>query len=113
EGVVRVGNNVKTPGMKIWEWGQNSSFDTNPFAKGNSARPYIELWAGVSKHFFNPATLRAHGTLSWHEAIVPTMDLGNVTNANTNGAGHVHVGSSGDVSARVFATEVGKRLHVK
>lgn len=43
EGVVRVGDNTETPGMKFWEWGQNNSFDTNPFKKGDSARPYIEL----------------------------------------------------------------------
>lgn len=111
EGVVRVGDNTKTPGMKIWEWGQNASFDTNVYAKGNSARPYIELWAGASTHFFTPATLKAGETLSWTESFIPTMDLGDVTNANTNGAAHVGVDAAGNVEARVFSTQFGQILN--
>jgi hypothetical protein len=110
EGVVRVGDNTKTPGLKLWEWGQNASFDTNPYSKGNSARPYIELWAGASGKFFSPATLKAGQTLAWTETYLPTMDLGDVTNANANGAAHVDVDESGAVSGRLFSTEIGQRL---
>ncbi|SDJ22707.1 DUF5107 domain-containing protein [Nonomuraea jiangxiensis] len=110
EGVIRVGDNAKTPGMKFWEWGQNGSFDTNVFSKGNSARPYIELWAGVSMKFFTPATLKAGQTLSWTETFLPTMDLGDVTNANTNGAADVKVDASGNVTGRLFSTAIGQEL---
>lgn len=110
EGVVRVGDNTKTPGMKFWEWGQNNSFDTNPYEKGNSARPYIELWAGASMKFFRPATLKAGQTLSWTETYLPTMDLGDVDNASVNGAADVNVDGSGAVSARLFSTVIGERL---
>lgn len=110
EGVIRVGDNTKTPGLKLWEWGQNNSFDTNPYSKGNSARPYIELWAGASSHFFVPATLKAGQTLAWTETFLPTMDLGDVTNANANGAAHVAVDGSGAVSGRLFSTEIGQQL---
>ncbi|MEU5994602.1 DUF5107 domain-containing protein [Spirillospora sp. NPDC047418] len=111
EGVVRVGDNTKTPGMKFWEWGQNNSFDTNPFSKGNSARPYIELWAGVSGKFFSPAVLKAGQTMSWTETYLPTMDLGDVDNANANGAADVNVDASGTVTARLFSTAIGQRLN--
>ncbi|WP_051759202.1 DUF5107 domain-containing protein [Herbidospora cretacea] len=110
EGVIRVGDNKKTPGMKFWEWGQNNSFDTNVYSKGNSARPYIELWAGASPKFFTPAVLPAGQTLSWTETYLPTMDLGGVTNANANGAAEVKVDASGTVTGRLFATAIGKRL---
>lgn len=110
EGVVRVGDNTKTPGLKFWEWGQNKSFDTNPFTKGDSARPYIELWAGASMKFFRPATLKAGETLSWTETYLPTMDLGDVDNANVNGAADVNVDASGKVSGRLFSTAIGQRL---
>src|ERR1700754_1282694 len=64
EGVIRTGDNTRTPGMKFWEWGFNGSFNTSPYSKGNSARPYIELWAGVSPEFFTPDTLPAGGSQS-------------------------------------------------
>ncbi|GAB1817104.1 DUF5107 domain-containing protein [Herbidospora sp. RD11066] len=110
EGVIRVGDNTKTPGMKFWEWGQNNSFDTNVYSKGNSARPYIELWAGASPKFFTPAVLKAGESLSWTETYLPTMDLGDVTNANAHGAAEVKVDASGQVTGRLFATAIGKRL---
>ena len=110
EGVVRVGDNKKTPGLKLWEWGQNASFDTNPYSKGNSARPYIELWAGASDKFFSPATLKAGQTLSWTETYLPTMDLGDITNATAHGAADVKVDASGNVRGRVFPTDIGQRL---
>ncbi|GAA2153471.1 hypothetical protein [Actinomadura napierensis] len=111
EGVVRVGDNAKTPGMKFWEWGQNNSFDTNVFSKGNSARPYIDLWAGASMKFFSPATLKAGQTLSWTETYLPTMDLGDVTNVNANGATEVKVDASGTVTGRLFSPAIGQKLH--
>ncbi|TKK83964.1 DUF5107 domain-containing protein [Herbidospora galbida] len=110
EGVIRVGDNKKTPGMKFWEWGQNNSFDTNVYSKGNSARPYIELWAGASPKFFTPAVLKAGQTLSWTETYLPTMDLGGVTNADADGAAEVKVDPSGAVTGRLFATAIGERL---
>ncbi|GLW08980.1 hypothetical protein Misp01_41100 [Microtetraspora sp. NBRC 13810] len=110
EGVIRVGDNTKTPGLKFWEWGQNKSFDTNVYSKGNSARPYIELWAGASPKFFTPAILKAGQTLSWTETYLPTMDLGDVTNANANGAAEVKVDASGNVTGRLFSTGIGQRL---
>jgi hypothetical protein len=109
EGVIRTGDNTKTPGMKFWEWGFNGSFNTSPYAKGNSARPYIELWAGVSSEFFTPDTLAAHGSKEWTESFAPSMGMKNVTNATRNGQGLIEF-SNGRVDARVWPTLVGQRL---
>lgn len=111
EGVVRVGDNTKTPGMKFWEWGQNGSFDTNIFRRGSSARPYIELWAGTSPAFFTPATLAPGATISWTETFMPTQGLADVTNATADGAAHVRfTDEGGSVLARadVFTTRIGE-----
>jgi hypothetical protein len=113
EGVVRVGDNKITPGMKFWEWGFNNSFDTSIFTRGQSARPYIELWAGTSPRFFTPDVLKAGETKSWTETFMPTMDLADVTNANRNGAAHVRFSGEGDrvsVTGDVFSTRIGSRL---
>lgn len=113
EGVVRVGDNRVTPGMKFWEWGFNSSFDTNVFSRGQSARPYIELWAGTSPRFFTPDVLQPGQTKSWTETFMPTVDLANVTNANRNGSAHVGFDSQNGrttVTGNVFTTRIGERL---
>jgi hypothetical protein len=113
EGVVRVGDNKTTPGMKFWEWGFNNSFDTSIFARGQSARPYIELWAGTSPRFFTPDVLQPGETKSWTETFMPTMELADVTNANRNGAAHVKFSDAGErvsVTGEVFPTRIGSRL---
>jgi hypothetical protein len=116
EGVVRVGNNDVTPGMKFWEWGYNSSFDTNIYRNGSSARPYIELWAGTSNRFFEPATIAPGATTSWTETFMPTMDLAGVTNATTAGSAQVAFQRNGGqltVRGDVFSTRIGDDLRVK
>ncbi|WP_100414860.1 DUF5107 domain-containing protein [Mumia flava] len=116
EGVVRIGENDKTPGMKFWEWGYENSFDTNIYDNGHSARPYIELWAGRSNKFFQPATIAAGDTIAWTETYQPTMDLANVTNANGDGAAQVAFSGSGDdvtVRGDVFSTRIGEELTVR
>ncbi|WP_370615182.1 DUF5107 domain-containing protein [Mumia qirimensis] len=116
EGVVRVGDNDVTPGMKFWEWGFANSFDTNIFKNGSSARPYIELWAGVSNKFFEAKTIGAGETISWTESYLPTMDLANVTNANEAGSAEVAFSGTGanrTVRGDVFSTRIGERLGVR
>jgi hypothetical protein len=41
EGVVRVGDNRTTPGMKLWEWGYPASFNGNINDKSNPRRPAL------------------------------------------------------------------------
>ncbi|UWP80335.1 DUF5107 domain-containing protein [Dactylosporangium fulvum] len=116
EGVVRVGDNKVTPGMKFWEWGFNSSFDTNIYRNGSSARPYIELWAGTSDRFFQAAKIAPGATTSWTETFLPTMDLAGVTNANKAGAAEVafqRTGGKLTVRGDVFSTHIGQNLRVE
>ncbi|MFJ2034258.1 DUF5107 domain-containing protein [Streptosporangium sp. NPDC087985] len=116
EGVVRVGDNKVTPGMKFWEWGYNSSFDTNIYRNGSSARPYIELWAGTSGRFFEPAKIGPGATTSWTETFLPTMDLAGVTNASKAGAAEVafqRTGGQLTVRGDVFSTHIGEDLRVE
>lgn len=108
EGVVRVSENDITTGMKFWTWGFNSSFDTNPYSKGNSGRPYVEPWGGVTDRFFLPDVLGPGETKSWTETFMPTQDMYSITNANEHGAALVAFGDDGTVSGHVFPTDLGR-----
>jgi hypothetical protein len=108
EGVLRIGDNAKTPGMKYWEWGFNGSFATNPYSKGNSGRPYVELWSGVSREFFVPDVLQPGEVKQFDQAFMPTMDMKDTTNANADGAGLIEFPGDRRVTARVFSTHVGR-----
>ncbi|SDU12713.1 DUF5107 domain-containing protein [Jiangella alkaliphila] len=108
EGVIRVSENDITTGMKFWTWGFNSSFDTNPYSKGNSGRPYVEPWGGVTDRFFLPDVLGPGETKSWTETFMPIQDLYSVTNANEHGAAVVDFGEDGTVSGHVFPTDLGR-----
>jgi hypothetical protein len=109
EGVVRVGDNQITPGMKLWEWGYPASVNVDLNDKSDPHRPYIEMWGGVSPRFFTPDTLAAGATKTWTESYLPTMGLADVTNANANGAAWVRATGSA-VSADVFSTRVGSQV---
>jgi Domain of unknown function (DUF5107) len=83
EGIVRVANNIATPGLKIWTWGFPSiANEADARQNPNPAQPYVELWAGVSDQFFHSAQLPALGELSVPETYSPTVGLNNVTDAN-------------------------------
>jgi hypothetical protein len=110
EGVIRVAPNDVTRGMKFWAWGYNASFDTNPYTKGNSARPYMEPWGGTPEAFFIADTLAPGETKAWTETFLPIVDLHDVTNANRNGAARVEIDAAGSASAYVYPTIVGSRV---
>jgi hypothetical protein len=97
EGLFRIADNSVTPGLKMWTWGyQQSQIDpTDPNNAANSARPYIELWGGVSHEFFTPATLAAGAGKQWTESYLPTVGLDQVTAASADGAAYVSAQTSG------------------
>jgi hypothetical protein len=98
EGMLRIADNSgSTPGMKMWTWGyQQSQIDPTAVANAaNSARPYIELWGGVSHEFFTPATMAGGATKQWTESYLPTVGLDEVTSASADGAAHVYAQASG------------------
>ncbi len=83
EGLIRISENVITPGVKIWAWDYDQSQNIDPFLNPeNVKRPYIELWAGHSKEFFEPAYFSANTKKSWKEIYAPTVGLSNITHVN-------------------------------
>jgi Domain of unknown function (DUF5107) len=85
EGIIRIADNKVTPGLKMWTWGFPSfTNETDARKDPNEARPYVELWAGVSDQFFHRAQLPARGEVSIPETYSPTVGMSNVTAANEN-----------------------------
>lgn len=86
EGIIRISDNIETPGMKFWTWGKdevdNDMFDISNGGKDN----YIELWAGVSEAFFSNASLNANESNSWKESYAATYNLESITSINTHAA---------------------------
>lgn len=85
EGIIRIADNTITRGLKMWTWGYPSfTNETDARRNPNEARPYVELWAGVSDQFFHRARLPALGEVSVTETYSPTVGMSNVTQANEN-----------------------------
>ena len=85
EGIIRIADNTITPGLKMWTWGFPAfTHETDARTDPNEARPYVELWAGVSDEFFHRASFPALGEVSIPETYSPTVGMSNVTHANEN-----------------------------
>lgn len=85
EGIMRIADNKVTPGLKMWTWGYPSfTNETDARKEPSEARPYVELWAGVSDQFFHRARLPARGEVSVAETYSPTVGMSKVTHANEN-----------------------------
>src|SRR5882724_11865903 len=85
EGIIRIADNTVTPGLKMWTWGFSAfTHETDARADPNEARPYVELWAGVSDEFFHGASFPALGEVSIPETYSPSVGMRNVTHANEN-----------------------------
>ena len=85
EGIIRIGDNKVTPGLKMWTWGFPSFTNQTDARKDpNEAQPYVELWAGVSDQFFHSADFPAAGEVTIPETYSPTVGMSNVTHANDN-----------------------------
>ncbi len=76
EGLFRISSDQSTtPGMKFWTWGDQQGLSADPTDFYNAARPYIELWSGVSQEFFEDAFLGANQSTSWTETYLPTVGI--------------------------------------
>ena len=84
EGIFRIADNTLTPGLKIWTWGYPHSTAVDPLTTADESRPYVELWAGVTREFWQRTTLAAQGRLEIEEVYSPSVGLANVTHANGN-----------------------------
>jgi hypothetical protein len=112
EGIIRIANNTVTPGLKMWTWGFPSfTNETDARKDPNEARPYVELWAGVSDQFFHRAKLPAQGEVSIPETYSPTVGMSNVTAANENILINSSATASG-VNLQFFSIEPATPLRV-
>jgi hypothetical protein len=98
--------------LKMWTWGfQAFTNETDPRKEPNEARPYVELWAGVSDQFFHRARLPARGEVSIAETYSPTVGMNNVTDANESILVNLSAGTSG-VNLQFFSIEPAAPLRV-
>ena len=105
DAVFRISNNAgKTPGMKFWTWGAQQGLNANHENFYHQARPYIELWSGLSTQFFEDASLAANEEKSWVETYLPTVSMDNFSVVNENGALHLEAisGENERFETRVF-----------
>ena len=112
EGIIRIADNMVTPGLKMWTWGFPSfTNETDPRKDPNPQRPYIELWAGVSDQFFHSAEFPASGEVSIAETYSPIVGMNNVTHANENILVNLAAEAS-DVELQFFSIEPAAPLRV-
>ncbi|MEH2622116.1 hypothetical protein V1292_000171 [Bradyrhizobium sp. AZCC 1719] len=112
EGIIRIADNTVTRGLKMWTWGFPSfTNETDARKDPNEARPYVELWAGVSDQFFHRAKLPARGEVSIPETYSPTVGMSNVTHANENILINFSAVASG-VNLQFFSIEPATPLRV-
>jgi hypothetical protein len=112
EGIIRIADNAVTPGLKMWTWGFPSfTHETDARKDPNPARPYVELWAGMSNQFFHSASFPARGEVSFPETYSPTVGMSNVTDANENIL--VNLSAEGSrVNLQFFSIEPAEPLRV-
>ena len=112
EGIIRIADNKVTRGLKMWTWGYPSfTSEADARKEPTEARPYVELWAGVSDQFFHRAQLPALGEVSIPETYSPTVGMSNVTAANENILINFSVAASA-VSLQFFSIEPATPLRV-
>jgi hypothetical protein len=98
EGIFRIADNSITPGLKLWTWGYAQSINVDPSAPTSAAvgaRPYFEMWGGVSHKFFDTATLSAGGRKRWTETYLVTNGLDAVSAASPHGAAYLQTATVG------------------
>jgi len=84
-GVLRVSDNVETPGLKLWTFGPQS-LNINLNDGDEWLRPTIEMWSGVTPEFWDRGTMSANQVRQWRESYFPTLGLREVTSASEYGA---------------------------
>jgi hypothetical protein len=93
-GVLRTIDNISmSPGMKIWGTGENYGM--------------FELWSGNSSEFFVDSFLSPFEVKTWKEYFIPTVDLSDISHANSHGAAQadLNIGSlTGSIDLSVFST---------
>jgi hypothetical protein len=104
--ILRVSDNTKTPGLKLWTFGKQS-LDVDIDDSQQWLRPTIEMWHGVTPEFWNRGSLSANEVRSFSERYFPTFGLREITAASEYGAVNLsHSASGSDTTLRAAATLV-------
>jgi hypothetical protein len=93
-GLLRVSDNVKTPGLKLWTFGKES-LNVDLSDSEQWLRPTIEMWYGATPEFWNRGTLAAGEVRQWHEDYFATLGLEEITAASEYGAVYLSASASG------------------
>ncbi len=97
-GIVRVADNTKSPGLKLWTFGKTSvSIDMNDPTQW--FRPTIEMWHGITPEFWSRGTLAANEVRQCAQSFFPTMGMKEITAANEYGAIYLSSSKSGSDTA--------------
>jgi hypothetical protein len=92
--ILRVSDNVETPGLKLWTFGKQSlSADVNVASEW--LRPTIEMWHGVTPEFWARDTLSANEVRTWSDRYFSTLGLPEITAASEYGAAYLSRSASG------------------
>jgi hypothetical protein len=110
EGIFRIGDGSVTPGMKIWTWGHPQTDGLDPFAGPDEARPYIELWAGLTREFFERTEIGAGEEIRVDAVYAPTVGLAGVTHATEDVLVDLTVDDDGGIGAAVFGLTPGAEV---
>lgn len=98
-GVLRVSDNVQTPGLKLWTFGRGS-LDANLADSTEWLRPTIEMWHGITPEFWERGSFAPNEVKQWTESYFATFGLREVTAASEHGA--VQLSSSAAGADTVF-----------
>ncbi|NJN81967.1 MAG: hypothetical protein HC802_06560 [Caldilineaceae bacterium] len=82
EGIFRIADNRRTPGLKIWTFGYPNSAAVDPRGSVSFDRPFIELWAGVTRKFGVKLPLAASERMGISESYAPSVGLDSVSHAS-------------------------------
>ena len=105
EGVIRVGDNDTTIGLKIWTWGYESTAIEPDLYMFDERRPYIELWAGLSPEFFTPTFISSGDEVSFEEHYIPSMGMSNVSHASADYLANFYLDDLANIVLQVFSVD--------
>lgn len=83
--ILRVSENQRTPGLKLWTFGKQSlTADIDDASEW--LRPTIEMWHGVTPEFWKRGSLAGSETRTWTDRYFATFGLRDITAASEHGA---------------------------
>jgi hypothetical protein len=113
EGLFRIADNSQTPGLKLWTWGYPQSMAVDPQTTNSEIRPYVELWAGITRQFYEKTYLTGAGELTISETYAPSVGLTSVTHANPSFLVNLDVARSSVANVQMFGMVPGETVDVR